>query len=220
MIRGVVFDAFGTLFQVTGGASANTVRQRIREVGVDLDENSFRRWWRNYYRKATAEGELFRTEKAIFYDRLDELYRRFGVHRNASEDMAEFWDGVLRRELYPEVHSVFQKLRESHRIYIASNADTGVIHQLLKKTSLQVDGIFTSEDFECYKPADAFYKKLLEQIPYSPEELLFVGDSLQEDVLSPIEHGMQAVWICREEIPANPPCRVLKQLPESTKEFL
>ncbi len=220
MIRGVVFDAFGTLFQVTGGASANTVRQRILDVGVNLNEHDFRRWWRNYYRKATAEGKPFSTEREIFFHRLDELYRRFGVRRNVSDDLAEFWDGVLQRELYPEVQSVFQKLGEKYRIYVASNADTAIIHQLLKKTNLSVDGVFTSEDFECYKPGKAFYEKLLEQIPYSPEELLFVGDSLQEDVLSPMEHGMQAVWICREDVPTDPPCRVLRQLPDSLEEFL
>lgn len=219
MIRAVIFDAFGTLFQVTGGASANAVRQRLQAVGVDLEEGMFRRWWRDYYRKATAEGKAFQTEQAIFFNRLDELYRRFGVGRNAAEDMRDFWDSVLKRELYPEVKSVLAALGEHHRLYIASNADTGILQKLLEKENIRVDGVFTSEDFGCYKPARAFYKKLLEAVPFEAEEILFLGDSLQEDVLSPMEFGMQAAWICREEMPDAPPCRVLPRLPDRLDDF-
>ena len=55
------------------------------------------------------------------------------------------------------------------------------------ENGLTADGIFTSESLQCYKPDLLFYSRLLQQIGFPPEQVIFVGDSLTEDVEGP--HG-------------------------------
>ena len=43
MIKAIIFDAFGTLFKVTGGASARTIISHIEKAGVAVDESAFHR---------------------------------------------------------------------------------------------------------------------------------------------------------------------------------
>jgi len=49
-----------------------------------------------------------------------------------------------------------------------------------------------------YKPAPVFYEKILSELRLQPEEALFVGDSIKDDVLGPPSVGMRACWVNRK----------------------
>lgn len=50
---------------------------------------------------------------------------------------------------------------------------------------------------KCYKPNPQFYKSILEDNGLLPQEFLFVGDSITDDVLGPKAIGMKMAWIDR-----------------------
>lgn len=52
-----------------------------------------------------------------------------------------------------------------------------------------------SSDIGAAKPNPDFYARVIDEAGVAPEEILFIGDSLQNDVAGPINSGMRAAWI-------------------------
>ena len=58
------------------------------------------------------------------------------------------------------------------------------------------------------KPAPQFFAALAETLQISVNEILMVGDDINNDILGAVEAGMSAVWVCRSgetdaELPPN-----------------
>ena len=68
----------------------------------------------------------------------------------------------------------------------------------IKNNNMKVDGIYTSESLKEYKPHKAFYTKILDDIKLKAEEVVFVGDSLLEDVKGPQSVGIYSVLLDRK----------------------
>lgn len=95
---------------------------------------------------------------------------------------------------------LLNKLAESYDIYILSNnnpivaphmeelfAGVGVDYKNLFKKS------FLSFEMKALKPSEAFYKRVLEQLDYPAEDLLFIDDS-QKNVDGAIAAGLPSVY--------------------------
>ena len=67
---------------------------------------------------------------------------------------------------------------------------------------------------QVYKPQKAFYEKILAALSLQPEEVLFVGDSLTDDIFGPKQVGMKTCWVNRkgQEMPTPPPDYVVTDL--------
>ena len=86
IISTIIFDAFGTLFKVTNGASARQIISYIRDAGIEIDETEFISEWKDYYKRKTSYNANFMTERNIFISRIDMFYKRYGVLRSAEDD--------------------------------------------------------------------------------------------------------------------------------------
>lgn len=53
----------------------------------------------------------------------------------------------------------------------------------MHKNNISVDKVYTSENLKCYKPNPMFFKKIPEDNGLSPQEVLFIGDSVNDDIL-------------------------------------
>jgi FMN phosphatase YigB (HAD superfamily) len=62
---------------------------------------------------------------------------------------------------------------------------------------IKVNGVFTSENLRCYKPDRRFYENILNEIQLPAEEVLFVGDSLTDDISGPQQLGIRSVLLDR-----------------------
>ncbi|MBR5731529.1 MAG: HAD family hydrolase, partial [Firmicutes bacterium] len=58
------------------------------------------------------------------------------------------------------------------------------------------------EGLKIYKPRPQFYLAILEKEGIRPEEAVFIGDSVLEDVQAPKELGMRAIWVNRRKTSA------------------
>jgi putative hydrolase of the HAD superfamily len=82
-----------------------------------------------------------------------------------------------------------------------------------------MDAIVTSSEFGLRKPHRAIFERLLGELGVAPEEALFVGDKVREDILGPKELGMRAVLthqFRQEDVDGAvaQPDRVIASLPE------
>lgn len=197
MITTIIFDAFGTLFKVGEGGSAKKIIHNIVENNNDVDYEAFALEWKAYYKRYTTHESEFKTERDIFISRIKMFYDRFGVNRDAEEDTDALLAAAFEREAFEEVKEVIEELRKHYKVFIGSNTDNDVLESVMDKNGIVVDKVYTSENLKCYKPNANFYKKILEENGVLPQEVLFVGDSVSDDILGPKALGIKTVLVDR-----------------------
>ena len=93
---------------------------------------------------------------------------------------------------------MLEALEKQVPLCIGSITDTAPLQQDLRRGGLPMKKLFTSESLRCYKPAPRFYTEILRQLGLRPQEALFVGDSLANDVAGPQAAGIPACWVNRK----------------------
>jgi len=199
-MKAIIFDAFGTLFKVTSGASARTIMKNITNCGGVVDEKEFLQEWKDYYKKHTNSDCEFVTERDIFISRIQMFYDRYQVNRSAERDADTLLAGAFEREAYQETKAVLGELEKTFQIFIGSNTDNDVLENVMRKNDITAHKVYTSEDLKCYKPDPKFFRHILEDNGLSSQEVLFVGDSVTDDILGPKAAGIKTVWIDRKDI--------------------
>ena len=200
MMKAIIFDAFGTLFKVANGGSANTIIKNMSDCGVTVDEKAFHREWKSYYKKHTSVDCEFMTERDIFISRIQMFYDRYHVNRNAENDADSLLATAFAREAFPETKTVLHELMKNYSVFIGSNTDNDVLGSVMQKNNIAVHKVYTSENLKCYKPARQFFTQILDDNGLSAQEVLFVGDSVTDDIMGPKAVGMKTVWIDRNSV--------------------
>lgn len=197
-MKAIIFDAFGTLFKVTSGGSARTIMQYITENGGVVDEKAFLDEWKVFYKKHTADSIIFKTEREIFISRIQMFYDKFGVSRNAENDADSLLSGAFERMAYTEIKAVLERLMSEYQVFIGSNTDNAVLESVMKRNGIRVHKVYTSENLKCYKPSPLFFEKILAENDLLPQKVLFVGDSITDDILGPKALNIKTVWVDRD----------------------
>lgn len=196
MIKHILFDAFGTLFAVEKGSSANAVLTVLKNHHISIDEGAFHHEWKSFYVQA-ASSSVFQTERHIFTSRIHYFLDRYSLSVSAEKMVDEALCVARKRSIYPDVLPLLHFLSHHYSLSIASNTDNMVLQAVMERHPLPVHSIFTSEDLQSYKPSPAFYSKILNHLQCDPSQCLFVGDSYEEDVKGPSSAGMHAVLLNR-----------------------
>ena len=199
-MKAIIFDAFGTLFRVTSGGSAKTIIKNIADYGIIVDEKAFLEEWKSYYKTHTSNDCEFMTERNIFIARIQMFYDRYHINRSAENDADSLLSEAFRREAYPEIKTVLNELMKEYQVFIGSNTDNDVLESVMAKNDIAVQKVYTSENLKCYKPSAQFYTKILIDNALSVKDVLFVGDSITDDIMGPKAIGMKTIWIDRNRI--------------------
>lgn len=223
MIKAVVFDAYGTLIS-TGTGSVEAAQKILDLHGSSISAKTFYADWKQYHREHMDGLTHFVTEETIFRWDLERLYEQYGLPGNAAEDVHMMLDTLGNRMAFPESKEVVERLKRSVTVCVGSTTDTEPLMRDLARSGITVDQIFTSEDLRVYKPQKAFYEAILSALTLPPEEVLFVGDSLTDDIYGPRQVGMKTCWVNRKGQPApvSPPdyeVADLRGVPELLKEI-
>lgn len=201
--KAIVFDAFGTLFDIGSGGSAKKIISNIHSCGKNVDEESFIEEWKAFYIANTSDKCEFHTEREIFLSRIKMFYDRYDIERNAETDSEKIIQEAYERKAFPETGEVLEKLREKYVVFIASNTDNDVLNHVMDKNNVYADKVYTSENLRCYKPDPDFFRQILDDSGLKPYEILFVGDSVRDDIIGPKEFGIKTVFVCRNGVYEN-----------------
>jgi putative hydrolase of the HAD superfamily len=154
------------------------------------------------------------------------LLRDFGVELDG-EELGRFLEAEHRawepaRLLAANTHPMLESLRAlGLRLGLVSNAfDPGwLLHRDLEEMGIEqrLDFSVFSSEVGMRKPDPAIFERALEALGVEPEQALFVGDRLYEDVRGAAEVGMttvQALWFRADEHPdgAEPDHQAFTQL--------
>jgi FMN phosphatase YigB (HAD superfamily) len=134
------------------------------------------------------------------------------------------WGGTLMAEegpldlpmaLWPEVAAIegaretLATLSRRYRVGVATNASVSrrnMIEIALGRVGLRdyVSDIFCYTEIGARKDSDEFWRAALERLGVEAEDLVMVGDSLDQDVAAPRGFGIFAVWFNPRKQPAPP----------------
>jgi FMN phosphatase YigB (HAD superfamily) len=100
-------------------------------------------------------------------------------------------------DLYPDVRSSLATLRAAGLwVGIAGN-QTARAAELLRGLDLPVDNISTSAEWDVAKPDPGFFEHVIARAPGRPEQIVYVGDHRDYDLLPAKAAGLRAALIRR-----------------------
>jgi HAD superfamily hydrolase (TIGR01549 family) len=138
-----------------------------------------------------AHGDDYRSTFELFRPGFDLAVERL---RREQAGTPEHFDAS---DLYPDARPCLAALRDrGFTVGIAGN-QTAHAEQLLRGLDLAADWIGTSAGWGVEKPAPAFFAKVISESGYPPEQVAYVGDRLDNDVLPALAAGMVAVFLRR-----------------------
>ncbi len=122
----------------------------------------------------------------------------------------------------PEDHrSLLAAVHGEYAVALVSNFDHApTARAILKKWGIETyfDAVLISDEFGWRKPHQSIFTAALEQLGIEPQEALFIGDSLVDDVEGAKAACLDVVWINRDgkEYPTGKPLPnfMIKSLPE------
>jgi HAD superfamily hydrolase (TIGR01662 family) len=100
-------------------------------------------------------------------------------------------------DLYPDARPALEALRAMGVwVGIAGN-QTSRAGEILRKLDLPADLIATSDDWKASKPDASFFHALLRATPSEPDQIVYVGDRLDNDLKPAKSAGMRTAFIRR-----------------------
>lgn len=100
-------------------------------------------------------------------------------------------------DLYPDVRRALEELQRRGLAVIIAGNQPPQAKAALERMSLPVDAIYTSAEWELEKPDPKFFLKVAEVAGLPIEEICYVGDRVDNDVLPAHAAGMKPVLIRR-----------------------
>ncbi|MDY3909030.1 MAG: HAD-IA family hydrolase [Eubacterium sp.] len=116
-----------------------------------------------------------------------------------SEEMYNlYWDYMLQHmELNDGVIDVLEYCRKMGiKVGICTDLTAHIQHRKLKRLGIAsyISALVTSEEAGSEKPNQAIFRMILAKLCVKPDEALYVGDSLEKDIIGAQNAGMDAVW--------------------------
>jgi 2-haloacid dehalogenase len=193
-VKGLVFDAYGTLFDV------HSVIAACQQVAPDAPALS--ETWRakqleyTWLRSLMGQYEDF---WAITAAALRFALRRHGITLDAAQ-YTHLLEEYYRLSTYPEVLTALQRLRP-YPLAILSNGTPRMLHAALEHNNLQ--GVFTQvlsvDPLRTFKPNPVVYELAPRHLQLPKQELVFVSSNAF-DVIGAKAYGFQVVWINRANV--------------------
>ena len=191
-IKAIIFDAYGTLFDV------NSAAEKCKDKIGDKWE-SFANFWRTTQLEYTWLRSLMKKHKnfwQITEDSLDKSMETFQIDKSLRNDLLS-----LYKELspYPEVKNVLENLKKkSFKLAILSNGTPELLNHLVKSSDLEnlFDDIFSVEEVKIYKPDPKVYDIPVNKYKVSKGEITFLSANTW-DVSGAGNYGYNTIWVNR-----------------------
>ena len=193
-IKVIIFDAYGTLFDV------NSAAEKCKEKIGDKWE-SFANYWRTTQLEYTWLRSLMKRHKDFWQvteDSLDKSLLAFKIDPNMRSELLNLYK-ILNT--FPEVKEVLKNLKEKkYKISILSNGTPDLLDGLVKSNDLEkmFDDIFSIEEVGIYKPDAKVYDMPIKKYKVEKNEVAFLSANTW-DVSGAGNFGFNAIWVNRNK---------------------
>ena len=191
-IKAIIFDAYGTLFDV------NSAAEKCKERLGDKWEG-FANYWRTTQLEYTWLRSLMRRHKdfwQITEDSLDKSMNFYNIDNTMRSELLN-----LYKVLSPfiEVRDALNKLKQSnYKLAILSNGTPDLLNELVVSNGLKdiFDDIFSVEEVGIFKPDSKVYDLPINKYNIEKNEVLFLSANTW-DVSGAGNYGYNTVWVNR-----------------------
>ena len=191
-IKAIIFDAYGTLFDV------NSAAEKCKEKIGDKWEG-FANYWRMTQLEYTWLRSLMERHKdfwQITNDSLDKSMKFFNIESSMKDELLDLYK-VL--STFPEVKNTLIKLKEkNYKLAILSNGTPQLLSDLVKSNDLEnmFDDIFSIEEAGIYKPSPKVYDLPVVKYKIQKNEIMFLSANTW-DISGAGNYGYNPVWVNR-----------------------
>ena len=190
----VVFDAYGTLFDV------NSAAEKCKDkIGNKWEK--FANFWRTTQLEYTWLRSLMNRHKdfwEITEDSLEKSMRVFDINKNMKNELLSLYK-ILSP--FPEVREVLEKLKKKNlKLAILSNGTPSLLNDLVESNNLKnlFDDLFSIEEVKVYKPDPRVYKMPLKKYNVNADEITFLSANTW-DVSGGGNYGYNSIWVNRNK---------------------
>lgn len=192
MIRALVFDAYGTLFDVHSVMAA--CEQRFPHRGAELS-----RLWRQKQLEYTWLHSLMDRYEDFEHITHDALVHACAALTLPVDDVgrAALLDEYRRLAPYPEVPSTLLELVGRPRM-ILSNGTPSMLGALVDHSGLAsaFDAVLSVDALRVYKPSPRVYRLAVDRLGVAPADIGFVSSNYW-DIAGATAFGFTTFWINR-----------------------
>ena len=193
-IKAIIFDAYGTLFDV------NSAAEKCKDK-IGSKWESFSNYWRTTQLEYTWLRSLMKRHKdfwKITEDSLDKSMKVFNINPNMKSELLDLYK-ILSP--YPEVKETLLLLKEkNYKLSILSNGTPSLLNELVSSNNLKVfDDIFSVEEVGIFKPDSKVYDIPVKKYKIEKREVAFLSANTW-DVSGGGNYGYNAIWVNRNNI--------------------
>ena len=192
--KAVVFDAYGTLFDV------NSAAEKCKsKIGNEWE--AFANFWRTTQLEYTWLRSLMKRHKDFWQITEDSLEKSMKVFKIDKSMKKELLDLYKELSTYTEVKEVLEKLkRKKLKLSILSNGTPDLLNQLVTTNNLNnlFDDLFSIEEVKIYKPDSKVYELPVKKYSIKPNEITFLSANTW-DVSGGGNFGYNSIWVNRNK---------------------
>ena len=204
MVNICIFDAYGTLFDVTSAT---------RMVANEEEYSSFP----NHSVKVSNSWRIKQLEYSWLRNIMHEYIDFWQITKDALDFALEenqIKNEKLRQRLldvywnlsaYPEAHDVLTTLKANNiQTGILSNGSNQMLNSAVVSANLEnyLDKIISIDGIEIYKPDPKVYQMVIDQFNCKIEEVLFISSN-GWDIAGASKFGFTTLWVNRNLIPKD-----------------
>ena len=193
-IKAIIFDAYGTLFDV------NSAAEKCKDKIGDKWEG-FASYWRTTQLEYTWLRSLMNRHKDFWQvteDSLDKSMKTFEIDSLMRNELLDLYKKL---STFPEVKEVLNNLKKkNYKLAILSNGTPALLNELVKNNNLDniFDNIFSIEEVGIYKPNSKVYDLPIKKYQIKKEEVAFLSANTW-DVSGGGNYGYSSIWVNRNK---------------------
>ena len=193
-IKAIIFDAYGTLFDV------NSAAEKCKDKIGDKWEG-FANYWRTTQLEYTWLRSLMNRHKDFWQvteDSLDKSMKAFKINLAMRNELLNLYKKL---STFPEVKGALNDLKKkNYKISILSNGTPALLNELVYSNNLDsfFDDIFSIEEVGIYKPDSKVYNLPIKKYQIKKDEVVFLSANTW-DVSGGGNFGYNSIWVNRNK---------------------
>ena len=193
-IKAIIFDAYGTLFDV------NSAAEKCKDkIGAKWE--GFSNYWRTTQLEYTWLRSLMNRHKdfwQITEDSLDKSMKAFNIDPSMRNELLNLYKILSPFEEVPEVLKALKE--KNYKLAILSNGTPTLLNELVKSNNLEkiFDDLFSIEQVGIYKPNSKVYDMPIKKYQVQKNEVVFLSSNTW-DVSGAGNYGYNSIWVNRNK---------------------
>ena len=191
-IKAIIFDAYGTLFDV------NSAAEKCKDK-IGSKWEGFANYWSTTQLEYTWLRSLMKRHKDFWQvteDSLDKSMKAYEIDNSMKNELLNLYK-ILSP--FKEVPEVLKSLKEKNfKLAILSNGTPSLLKELVKSNNLEniFDDIFSIEEVRVYKPDSKVYDIPIKKYQIQKNEIAFLSANTW-DVSGGGNYGYNSIWVNR-----------------------